>query len=145
MLNNAANSIKQAWYPPNKDDYEESILPINNPTDWEQLSEEANSYSLFAHNVLIDVRYEKKTLDPAGKEFLSNYIQNMNPRCLLLVRAPNLPLKQLQWLTPHNNAHIVQVFPFGNSEMLYWIKQRLQEKNNIRPANSQLNSSIYSR
>ncbi|KTC95489.1 DNA polymerase III subunit delta [Legionella feeleii] len=126
LLNSTADSIKQAWCPQNKDDYEETTLPINNPTDWKQLDEEANSYSLFAHKVLIDVRYEKKTLDPAGKEFLSNYIQNMNPRCLILIRAPNLPLKQLQWLTSHDNAHIVQVFSFDNSEMQHWIKQRLQ-------------------
>lgn len=60
LLNSTADSIKKVWCPPNKDDYEETTLPINNPTDWERLDEEANSYSLFAHKVLIDVRYEKE-------------------------------------------------------------------------------------
>jgi DNA polymerase-3 subunit delta len=128
LLNNAADSIKLAWRPQNKEDYEEIILSINHPADWGQLHGEVNSYSLFAHSVLIDVRYEKKLLEPAGKEFFSDYIQDPNARCLLLVRAPNLPLKQLQWLTQHNNVHVIQIHPFTSSEMQHWIRQRLQER-----------------
>ncbi len=38
--------------------------------DWNQLIEEANSYSLFAEAIILTVLYDKKSIDAAGKKYL---------------------------------------------------------------------------
>ena len=129
LLNEAANSIKQAWQSTYKEEErEQTILHINNPADWSVLDEEANSYSLFAKQVLIDIRYEKKTLDAAGKTFLTNYLQSINPHCLLVLRASNLTQKQLQSFLNQDNLHIIQANPLNDSATQQWITQQLQQK-----------------
>lgn len=127
LLTEAANNIKQAW---RKKDSEadETILHITGPSDWTLLNEKANSYSLFASNLLIDVRYEKQTLETAGKNFLDAYLKNINTSCLLLIRAPQLSMKQVQNFTNNNSVHVIQLFSLDASAMQHWIKEQLKQK-----------------
>lgn len=128
LLNQAANAIKEAWRLTNKDEEsEQTILHINNPADWTLLAEEVNSYSLFAKNTLIDSRYEKKTLEAAGKAFLASYLKAINPRCLLLLRANNLPQKQLQSFLNQEHLHIIQANPLSELANQQWITEHLQQ------------------
>ncbi|MBA3536873.1 MAG: DNA polymerase III subunit delta [Tatlockia sp.] len=126
LLNEAANSLKSAWKTENNNEVEESVLTINNPSDWTIVNEEANSYSLFTKATLIDIRYEKKTLEAAGKDFLTHYIKNKNPSCLLILRAPNLPLKQLQGLTSQDGLLLIQAAPLPGLAMQHWIVEKLK-------------------
>ena len=53
---------------------DERIIDINKPTDWSLLTEEANSYSLFSDCVLLDIRFDKKTIDAIGKRIITSYL-----------------------------------------------------------------------
>ncbi|MBA2652625.1 MAG: DNA polymerase III subunit delta [Tatlockia sp.] len=128
LLNEAAQSLKEACKAAANEEVDESIITINSPSDWNFVEEEALSYSLFANKVLIDIRYEKKTLEAPGKDFLNRYLKNINSSCLLLIRAPNLPFKQLQGFTNHNCLHLIQANPLLSSAMQHWIADKLQKK-----------------
>ncbi len=123
LLNNAAIEIKQAWRKSGECD--ETILHLNSPTDWECLMEEANSYSLFTDLILIDARLDKKTIDALGKKTLQTYLDNINQRCLIILRAPNIPNKQLQFISHHQHALIVQAYPLAAAELQRWITTQL--------------------
>lgn len=123
LLNDAAYQVKKAWRQLGESD--EKVLHLSNPTDWTTLIEESNSYSLFAEHVLLDARYEKKNLDRVGQQALKQYLQHSNPRCLIILRAPNLPSKQLQWLNQCHGAVVVQIYPFTDSALQNWISQQL--------------------
>lgn len=128
LLNEAANNIKQAWQQKNNEESEETILYLNSPSDWSLLNEEINSYSLFASTTLIDARYDKKTLEAAAKEFLTNYVKNPNPQSLLLIRAPNLTSKLLQTFVNHEAVCVVQITALTGMAMQNWIVSQLQKK-----------------
>lgn len=128
LLNNAAESIKLAWKNAKNNDVEETILSINHASDWSMIETEANSYSLFASFVLLDLRYDKKTIEVPGKEFITRYLDNINSSCLLILRAPNLLQKQLTWLYNHEKILAVQTSPLNNIAMQKWIADQLQSK-----------------
>ncbi|KTD20434.1 DNA polymerase III, delta subunit [Legionella lansingensis] len=127
LLSETAKNIKHAWLTQHTEPHE-TILHINQTADWAQVEEKAYSYNLFAESSLIDIRYEKQTLDNAGKHFLNHYIANSNPCCLIIIRAPNLPAKQLTGFTHHEQIHIVQIFPLDNVATQHWIRDQLQKK-----------------
>ncbi|KTC78279.1 DNA polymerase III subunit delta [Legionella brunensis] len=127
LLTEAVTTIKQAWRKKDND-MEETVLHISNPADWSLVNEKANSYTLFSTHTLIDIRYEKQTLDTAGKNFINTYLKNTNPFCLLLIRAPNLPVKQLQSFSNSSQLHTVQIFPLDAPAIQRWIKEQLQQK-----------------
>jgi len=126
LLSEAVKSLKYAWNALHNQEVDESILDINNSADWVLANELANSPSLFAKAILIDLRFEKKTLDAAAKDFLKLYSQKANSSCLLILQAPNLPLKQLQGFSNHNCLHLIQANPLDNSAMQAWISKKLQ-------------------
>ncbi|KTD21250.1 DNA polymerase III subunit delta [Legionella londiniensis] len=126
LLNDAALRIKNAWR--SRGECDTKIIDINTPSDWAQLLDEANNYSLFSDLVLIDVRYEKKTIDQSGKKILQQYLQSVNPRCLVILQAPELQAKQLGWLNEHANALCVQVYSFNESTLKNWIVRQLQQR-----------------
>jgi len=110
---------------------DEQVICINSPADWDGVREEANSYSLFSQLVLLDVRFDKKSLDSAGKKILQAYLENSNARCLIIVRAPAVPHKQLQWLASPPNGVQIQANPLTANAMRNFIASSLQ-KNGIR-------------
>lgn len=126
LLNDAAFNIKKAWR--QRGDTDEKIIHINAAADWSTLQEEANSYSLFAEQVLLDARFDKKTIDAAGKALLSQYLQNINPRCLIILHASAVPAKQLQWLSNNANVTLVQATPLTGSALQSWIITQLQQR-----------------
>ena len=124
LLNDTALAIKKAWRL--RGECDEKTLQLNGPSDWEQLREEANSYSLFTEFVLIDARCDKKTIEAAGKKMLQQYLKNINPRCLIILRAPNVPGKQLQLLANTEHTVLVQIYPLAPAELQRWITSQLQ-------------------
>ncbi|ARG97584.1 DNA polymerase III subunit delta [Legionella micdadei] len=128
LLDQAAQSIKSAWQAANNHESEETILYVDTPSDWALLDTKANSYSLFSNSMLIDIRYEKKTIEANAKIFFTHYLQAINSSCLLLLRAPNLSLKQLQWLIDHDCVHGVQASPLNATALQTWISEQLRKK-----------------
>lgn len=126
LLNEAVLSIKRAWRQHGETD--EKIMDVNTAADWSRLLEEANSYSLFAQNTLLDIRFDKKTIDATGKNILSQYLQNINPRCLCILQASAVPAKQLQWLTNNKHVVLVQITPLTDTALQHWITNQLKSR-----------------
>jgi len=126
LLNEAVLQIKKAWYQRGESD--EKIIQLHSTADWQLLEQEANSYSLFAENVLLDARLDKKTIDSVGKSTLSAYLQNTNPRCLIIIQANAVPLKQLQWLVNHEQVTVVQAAPLNEAAQKQWIASQLNQR-----------------
>ena len=127
QINNLAEAVISAWYDQNDRDVDKKVFPINDSPDWCLLEQEANSYSLFSNTVLIDVRYDKKTLEAAGKNFIEQYLQNSNSRCLIIIRAPNIPLKQVQSFANHQAIHVIQCISPNGASIKQWMVTRLQK------------------
>lgn len=126
LLNDAAVQIKQSFI--KKTDVSQAVIDIQSPADWSLLIAEANSYSLFSDYVFLDARYEKKTIDATGKGLLTEYLSAINDRCLILLRAPMLSTKTIQWLVDSPHSVIVQAYPFSAEALKQWIEKQLRAK-----------------
>ncbi len=126
LLNDAALSIKKSWR--QRGETDEKIISINAAADWQLLLDEANSYSLFAELNCLDLRFEKKALDHAGKEVLGQYLQNVNSRCLIILQAPAVPAKQWQWLANNEHVIVVHIAPLTDSALQSWISTQLKHR-----------------
>jgi DNA polymerase-3 subunit delta len=127
LLNDAAIQIKQTFL--RRGECSQTILDINQPTDWSSLIAEANSYSLFSEYVFLDGRFEKKTIDATGKELLQDYLSSVNERCMIVLRAPQLNSKSLQWLINIPEAMVVQISPLPPFALKQWIEKQLLSHN----------------
>lgn len=125
LLEESLNTIKSVIK--KNHDCDEKIISIHSADDWSTITEEANSYSLFSDTVLLNIFYDKKSIDVTGKKILTEYLKRVNPRCFIIIRAPNVPAKQLQWL--YNNEHVVVVvaYPLNIESMKYWIASQLKK------------------
>ena len=126
LLNDAALNIKKYWRMRGETD--EKIIDINTPSDWKKIIEEAYSYSLFTELTLIDIRFNKKTIDNVGKEVIKQYLLNINQHCLIIIRANLVPPKQLQWLSSDNNLGLVQIPVDTESSIKEWIIKELNQR-----------------
>lgn len=120
-LNTIKSVIKKSF------DCDEKIITINAAEDWNILLEEANSYSLFSDIVLLNIVYDKKTIDAAGKKILTKYLSAINSRCYIIIRAPNLPAKQLQWLYNQEQVVVVIAYPLNAEAMKQWIVNQFKK------------------
>lgn len=139
LLNDCLHTIKSTIK--NKYDCDERILSLNSAEDWTVLVEEANSYSLFSEVVFLNIFYDKKTVDAAGKKILNNYLKSINSKCFIVIRAPNVPAKNLLWLTNNNDSMVVVSYPLTTDAMKQWITQQFR-KNNL-PFESQVPDLIH--
>jgi len=112
---------------------DESRITLQTVSDWQQLNEEAHSYSLFSETMIIEASYEKKTLDVDGKRFLTEYLKSINSRCFIILQAPQLQAKTLQWLSSNNQATIVQSFALDAEGMKQWLNAQLREQGMTLP------------
>jgi DNA polymerase-3 subunit delta len=108
--------------------YDEKMLSVQAVEDWNEVAREANSYSLFSENVLLNILYDKKTIDATGKKVLTEYLKSVNSRCFIIIRAPNVPAKQLQWLANHEHVLLVVAYPLNSETMKHWIINQLTMK-----------------
>lgn len=127
LVNNAAQQIKHAWR--QQGECDEQTIHVNNATDWAACFQEAKHYSLFSPFVLLDVRYDKKSLDAASKTTIETYLKNPNSSCLVLIQAINVPAKQLTWIANQKQAILIQSNPLTATALQHWIAGELQRKN----------------
>lgn len=139
LINDTAYNIKKAWR--QRGETSEKILDINTPNDWKLLLNEANSYSLFEELSLIDIRFDKKSIDQIGKEMIQQYLQQINSSCLIILRASAIPIKQLQWLAHHEEIVLVQITPLTGQALQNWIVS--QFKNQAIRHDPQVPAVIY--
>ncbi|MCL9684627.1 DNA polymerase III subunit delta [Legionella maioricensis] len=134
-LDTIKSAIKKSY------DYDEKVISVQSTEDWTTVLEEANSYSLFSDTVLLNIFYDKKSIDATGKKILTEYLKVINSRCFIIIRAPNIPAKQLQWL--YNSEHVVLVvaYPLNTELMKQWIAN--QFKKNALTVEQQIPDLIY--
>lgn len=124
LLEDSVNTIKAAIK--KSHDCDEKIISIQSPDDWNTVIEEANSYSLFSDTVLLTIFFDKKSIDAAGKKILNEYLTSVNSRCFIIISAPNVPAKQLQWLSSHEQVVISVAYPLNPAAMKSWIAVQLR-------------------
>ena len=98
LLEDSLKTIKH--YIKSTHDCDEKFSSIQSADDWHRVLEEANNYSLFSEVTLLNIFYDKKSLDSPGKKVINEYLSRFNSRCFIVIRTPNIPAKQLNWLTP---------------------------------------------
>lgn len=119
--------IKFTWQQQRNEPFETTVISVNASSDWLQLEQEANSYHLFSSTTFIVAHYDKKTLDAGGKTFFERYLKQTNPDCLILLKAPDLPLKQLTNLANHERVHVFFITAPSASEVKQWLNNRLKK------------------
>jgi DNA polymerase-3 subunit delta len=139
LVQDAADKIKKVWR--DRAQTDEKIIYLNTSADWASLIEEANSYSLFSEQVLLDARFEKKSIDAASKLLFNQYLKNVNLKCLVLLQVSAVPIKQLEWLSNNTQVTLIQVFPFDKSSLINWISSQLTQRS-IKHL-SQITTLIY--
>lgn len=126
MIEDSIRCIKNEWQ--KQGDYDEKSLAIQHVNEWQDCFQEANHYNLFAPYQLLKIRYDKKSLDTQGLNCIKHYLENPNPHCLILLEAPQLNQKSLQWLGQYKQAVLLQASPLNSAAFTMWIKRCLQEK-----------------
>jgi DNA polymerase-3 subunit delta len=139
LLQEAFNTIQMTITQSN--DCEEKRLSIQSTEDWKDLIEEANSYSLFSDKIVINVLFDKKSIDAAVKKILTQYLNSLNSRCFIIIRAPNIPAKQIHWLTAHEQVVVVVAYPLNALAMKQWIDTQL--RNHLIRFDSHIPSLIH--
>lgn len=124
LLEDSLKTIKAAIKKSN--DYDEKIISINTADDWNTVYEEANSYSLFFDTLLLTIHFDKKSLDATGKKILTQYLSAVNSRCFIIIKAPHLAAKQLQWLSSHEQAVVSIAYSLNPANMKGWIAAQLK-------------------
>lgn len=128
QTNIAANTLKTSWQKANDNDNDVQIqmLSASSESDWSNIRHEVNSYSLFSNKMIVDIHYEKKTLEAHAKSFFHTYLKAINHDCLIIFRCPNLPLKQITTLTNHESIHAIHCIKPSTQAILLWINQCLK-------------------
>jgi DNA polymerase-3 subunit delta len=119
----------------NTHDCDEKMISIQSADDWNIIIEEANNYSLFSETTLLNIFYDKKSLDTTGKKVISKYLTNINSRCFITIRTPNIPTKQLTWLTPLPEVLLVVHYSLNADAMNHWIAEQLRKRSFTFEAN----------
>jgi DNA polymerase-3 subunit delta len=126
LLNDAAYQIKQTML--SQHECTHTVLDIQAPSDWSQLVGEANSYSLFSETVILDARFDKKTIDATGKNLLIDYLKDVNTQCIVLLRMPQVSAKSLTWLVDSPHTLVVQNYPLASAALKQWIEAQSQSR-----------------
>lgn len=103
------------------------IIDIETDADWSLLEEKVHRYHLFSDHILIDARYNKKSLEAKGRAFLTGYLAAINPHCTLIIQAPHLSATALKAFQPHQAIEIMLVSPPSKNTIIQWINQRLMQ------------------
>lgn len=126
QLGEAADSVRsaagQAGYSSRQ------IIEVTPRFDWNQLTQEADSMSLFAEQKIIDLRIPSGKPGRDGSAALSAYCERIPDDTLLLITLPKLDKSQLnsKWFKALDKAGIsVQIWPVDRQRLPTWIKQRM--------------------
>lgn len=126
MLEESIQKIKATWL--KKEICDEKYFQIQQTYEWTDCFQEANHYSLFAPHTLLKIRFDKKNIDSNGLACMKAYLENPNLCCLVLIEAPNISAKQLQFIAKHSQAVLVQASTLSPPAFQAWIKRMLDEK-----------------
>ena len=126
LLNTCVDTLKQAWHQAHQ--AEEKRFHLNHANDWADLIAEANTYSLFSEQILINASWDKKTLDAKGKAALKSYATNINPNCMLILQAPLVPIRQWPDFSKHQEIALITITSPNAGALLRWIEKQLKQE-----------------
>lgn len=107
------------------------ILDAGKGFDWNELSAEANSLSLFAEKRIIDLRLAGAAIGRAGGQALTEYAARPPADILLLITCPKLDRSQQnsKWVKTLEQAGVmIQIWPIEGQRLQPWIEQRLRRR-----------------
>ncbi len=127
LIEQFRQQFKHTWLTNNKvDAVEYQRIDIVQAQDWQQVASAFGNYSLFSTVTIIDVLYDKKTLDQDSKHFIRDYLERADPSCLLLLHLPQLSSTNLKFLTDDPRAAVCPVKTPEKSIVERWISDELQ-------------------
>lgn len=104
------------------------VLEAGSGFDWQQLTAEAASFSLFAEKKIIDLRIPNGKPGAEGSKTLVAYCNDPPPDTLLLLTLPKIDRQQQnsKWFKALDSLGVVvQVWPVDPQRLPGWIEQRL--------------------
>lgn len=130
LLNSCVDTLKQTWHQAHQHEGEgeEKRMHLAHANDWAELIAEANTYSLFSGQRLINASWDKKTLDAKGKAALKSYAADVNPNCMLILQAPLVPIRQWPDFSKHQDIALVTITSPNASTLLRWIEKQLKQE-----------------
>lgn len=126
LQNDITQQIKQAWIKKGATDFE--TIDVDGD-EWQNVFARANHYSLFNDLLFLDIRYSKKTINSNFKESILKYLSNYNLKTIIIIKAPNLTYKQLDFLASNTNLKICSAQQLSKNELEIWIKRELENLN----------------
>jgi len=105
------------------------VLEAGSGFDWQQLTAEAASFSLFAEKKIIDLRIPNGKPGAEGSKALIAYCNDPPPDTLLLLTLPKIDRQQQnsKWFKALDAlGAVIQVWPIDQQRLPAWIEQRLQ-------------------
>jgi len=114
---------------------ERELFHVETNFDWNTLSAEANSLSLFSDKKILELRIPPNkdgkmiSIGNLGSKALQDYVNNINPDNLLLVICPKLDpaTSRGKWCKALDKAgQQIQIWPVQGSQLTSWISRRLK-------------------
>ena len=110
---------------------ERKIIEAGSKFDWNELTAESNTLSLFAEQRILDLRITNGKPGKEGSKALSGYCENLPEDILLLITMPKVDQQQTRskwYKTLDKVGVIVQVWPVNEQRLPPWIEQRMRQK-----------------
>ncbi len=110
---------------------ERKIIDASGQFDWNELTAESNSLSLFAEQRVLDLRIPSGKPGTEGSKALSLYCENLPPDTLLLVTLPKIDQQQTRskWFKALDEAGAsITIWPVDEQRLPPWIEQRMRQK-----------------
>ncbi|MCK9608595.1 MAG: DNA polymerase III subunit delta [Methylomonas sp.] len=107
------------------------VVSIDHGNEWSQLSEEADSLSIFADKKVIDLRLVSAKPGSEGSKALLAYCQHLPADTLLMITTGKLDTasQKTQWFQAIDNVGvIVQVWPLQGPDLLNWLQRRAERR-----------------
>ena len=101
--------FKHAWLKNNTNPVEYQRLDMTQAQDWQQVTCAFGNYSLFSSITILDVVYDKKSLDKEAKHVLLDYLERADPTCLLLLHLPQATHAGLKFLAEDSRTALTPV------------------------------------
>ncbi len=107
------------------------IHSVDTGFEWNELTESANSFSIFADKKLIDLRMASAKPGIEGAKVLTHYCQHLPEDTLLLITSPKLEKTALKskWFQAIDQVGvIIQVWPLEGMDLIQWLQRRSQKR-----------------